>query len=72
MAGEIEIKHSEQIRIGNTSNYYGGLIVGDYGGLIVGEKNKKFYWAIEGYDGEYWEEIPKLLFEALLKHERKK
>jgi len=39
-----------------------------YGGLIVKEVDGKYFWAIENYDGDYFEEIPKALFDELLKH----
>ncbi len=44
-------------QIGDIGNYYGGLWVKQQGG--------KFYWAIEDYDGIYWEEIPQHLYDAL-------
>lgn len=47
--------------IGNIGNYYGYL--------NVKEEDGKFYWSIENYDGFYWEEIPKYLWEALNKFE---
>lgn len=47
--------------IGNIGNYYGGLCVKEEGG--------KFFWSIEDYDGYRWGEIPKYLYDALLKFE---
>ena len=44
-------------QIGEIENYYGGLSVKTEGG--------KYYWSIEDYNGEHWEEIPATLFEAL-------
>ena len=45
--------------IGTISNYYGGLSAKEVDG--------KFYWSIENYDGEDWEEIPESLYRELLK-----
>jgi len=43
--------------IGKIGNYYGSLSVKTEGG--------KHYWSIENWDGDYWEEIPAELFDAL-------
>ena len=53
-----------QTRIGNISNYYGGL-------NIKKEKNK-YYWGIENWDGTEWEEIPETLYNELLNFENYK
>lgn len=45
--------------IGTIGNYYGGLSVKEDGG--------KYFWSIENYTGYNWEEIPKYLYDALLK-----
>lgn len=47
--------------IGNLGNYYGSL-------KVITE-NGKYYWSIEDYDGEHWQEIPKELFDALNAYE---
>ena len=39
-----------------------------YGGLNVREVDGKYFWAIENYDGTDFEEIPKTLYDELLKH----
>ena len=43
--------------IGEIGNYYGGL--------SVKTENGKHYWSIENFNGDYWEEIPATLFDAL-------
>ena len=51
-------------QIGEITNYYGGL--------HVQEKNGKYYWAIEGcygLDDSNYDEIPKYLYDALIKYE---
>ena len=53
----------ETRRIGGIGNYYGGL--------SLKEDEGKFYWSIEDWSGEDWEEIPKYLYDALLKFEAK-
>ena len=45
--------------IGSIGNYYGCLAVKVEGG--------RFFWSIENYDGHNWEEIPKFLFDALIR-----
>jgi hypothetical protein len=47
--------------IGNIGNYYGGL--------SVKMEDGKCYWAIENYDGNNWDEIPRSLFDALNKYQ---
>ena len=49
---------SNEIRIGRIGNYYGGLCVKEEGG--------KFFWSVENYDGQNWEEIPKSLYDELI------
>ena len=49
--------------IGSIGNYYGGL--------FVKEEDGKYYWGISNYDGTGWEEIPKKLYKALLKFEKR-
>jgi hypothetical protein len=48
-------------RIGKIENYYGGL--------YVKEVENKYYWTIEDYFGNKWEEISETLYNELLKHE---
>lgn len=52
----------QSLAIGGISNYYGGLEVSQVDG--------KFVWGIENYDGTYWEEIPKSLYDELVKFEQ--
>lgn len=47
--------------IGEIGNYYGCLNAKEEGG--------RFYWSIENYDGHHWQEIPKYLYDALVKFE---
>ena len=49
---------NELIEIGEICNYYGGL--------HIKKEDSKCYWAIENYDGFYWEEIPESLYSELL------
>ncbi len=43
--------------------------IGDYyGGLRVKEEEGKYYWGIENFDGTFYEEISKELYDCLLKH----
>jgi hypothetical protein len=37
-----------------------------YGGLSVRTEEGKFYWSIENYDGDNWEEIPEYLYMVLI------
>lgn len=46
-----------------------GCIGNYYGGLNVRHEDGKYEWSIENYDGESWEEIPKYLYEALIRFE---
>ena len=52
---------SDEKSIGTIGNYYGGL--------SVKTENDMFYWSIEDWDGESWEEITKELYDALIKFE---
>ncbi len=50
-------------QIGTIHNYYGKL--------YVSEKDGKYYWCIENYDGCLnWEQIPRYLYDALLRFEK--
>lgn len=55
----MEIEHRT---IGSIGNYYGDL--------SVKSKNGKFFWSIENYNGDHWEEISKELYTELLKHDK--
>ena len=50
--------------VGSIGNYYGGL--------HIAEKEGKFYWGIENYDGTYWEEIPESLYSSIASYEHNK
>jgi|688.fasta_scaffold1029985_1 hypothetical protein len=52
---------SNEQKIGNIGNYYGGL--------WVKTENNKCYWSIENYDGQNWREIPESLYRALVEYE---
>ena len=45
--------------IGGIGNYYGCLTVEERGG--------KYFWSIENWCGHDWEEIPKSLYDELIK-----
>jgi len=49
------------MNIGNIANYYGGL--------FIKEDDNKFYWCIPNYDGDDWDEIPKYLYDTLVKYQ---
>ena len=51
--------------------YEFSVIGNAYGGLNFTEINKKYYWYIENYDENKYQEIPKSLFDELLKFYRK-
>ena len=38
-----------------------------YGGLEIKEEGGKYYWTIDGYEGGEWYEIPKTLYDELVK-----
>ena len=50
-----------EMRIGDIASYYGGL--------YVKESCGSYYWSIEDWDCNRWEEIPKHLYDALIKFE---
>jgi hypothetical protein len=52
---------SAEQRIGEITNYYGGL--------WVTTNDDKYYWGIENYNGKSWDRIPKSLYCALLDYE---
>ena len=39
-----------------------------YGGLKIKEQDGKYYWTIEDCIGDDWHEIPKTLYDELVKH----
>ena len=50
-----------------------GWIANSYGGLTVKEKDGKYFWAVQDYDGGYdWDEIPEYLFAALNRYENER
>ena len=38
-----------------------------YGGLEIKEEDGKYYWGIENYNDTEYEDIPKYLYDALVK-----
>ena len=49
-------------QIGDIANYYGGL--------SVKFENGKYFWGILNYDSDFgWDEIPKSLYDELIKYE---
>ena len=48
----------KQKSIGTIRNYYGGL--------HVMKKDGKYYWVIEDYSIDHWEECDKELYDALV------
>ena len=53
-----------EMSIGDICNYYGGL--------SVKSEDDKYFWSIYNYSGEDWEEIPKYLFDVLVKYENER
>lgn len=53
----------EEIEIGKIANFYGGLVVKNVEG--------KYFWAIDGHDSYGWEEIPKTLYDEIIKFQNK-
>ena len=50
--------------IGTISNYYGSL--------SVKEDDGKYFWGIDDFNGIRWEEIPKSLYDELMKFQDQK
>lgn len=50
--------------IGTIENYYGGLVVKEDGG--------KYFWCVENYTDDVWEEIPKYLYDTLISFEKER
>ena len=57
--GNLSPQQYNTMTIGTIGNYYGSLNVKNEDG--------KFFWSIENYDGDYWEEIPESLYNELIK-----
>ena len=55
-----EVENNSKI-IGGIGNYYGKLSVVKYG--------SKYFWSIENYDGQDWQEITKKLYKTLIEFE---
>lgn len=51
----------KEVEIGRIGNYYGGLHVRKTGDLCE--------WSIENWDGHHWEQIPKSLYDELIRFE---
>lgn len=51
-----------QQSVGEIGNYYGGL--------KVKQDGDRYYWSIENHDGFEWVEIPKYLYNTLIKYEK--
>lgn len=59
---------SDVLLVLETDLIYEFNVIGNfYGGLNFTEAGGKYYWSIENYDGHAWQEIPKSLFDELLK-----
>ena len=50
--------------VGEIGNYYGGLSVCCY--------DNKYYWSIENWNGNAWEEIPEYLYLTLIRYEKER
>ena len=50
---------SKRRTIGRIENFYGGVAVKQKGGL--------YFWALDDYSGMDWQEIPKTLYDELVK-----
>ncbi len=47
-------------------------IVNTYGGLHLLDYDGRYFWAIGDYDGFYWDEIPKSLYDEIIQFEKTK
>lgn len=61
---EITFIDQEIKKIGDIENYYGGL--------FIKSDNDRYYWGIENYTSTRCEEIPKYLYDALIKFENER
>ena len=50
--------------IGLTSNYYGGV--------VVKSEDNKYYWQVEDYKDNDWEQIPEYLYESLIRFQEER
>ena len=55
-----EVAYDSKI-IGDIGNYYGQLEVVKHG--------SKYFWSIENYDGQCWQEITEKLYKTLIEFE---
>lgn len=46
------------------------LCINCYGSLKIKKKSNKYFWSIEDWNSNEWEEIPKYLYNALIKFEK--
>lgn len=53
---------SNTMGIGTIGNYYGNL-------CVANDDEGRFFWSIEDHDGCEWEEIPKSLYDELVRFE---
>ena len=58
------IKNQKDMQIGTIGNHYGHL--------EAKEEDGSYWWCIENWNGHYWEEIPKYLYDALIKFEKER
>jgi len=57
-------KEAQTMEIGNIRNRYGCQ--------EVKQEEGKYYWSIENWDGHHWDEIPKYLYDNLVKYEKER
>ena len=58
----MKTENENEHEIGEICNYYGRL--------TVRSEDGKYFWGIEDWDGSFdWEEIPKVLYDELMKFE---
>ena len=55
---------SNQREIGEISNQYGML--------YIKEEKGRFYWCIEDCFGMFWDEIPKFLYDTLVRYDEER
>jgi hypothetical protein len=54
------MKQEAETKIGGIGNYYGGL-------YVKKSPDGRFFWSIENYNGNDWEEIPASLYVELVR-----
>ncbi len=59
---DYELCEDKATEIGDIGNYYGGL--------FVEESDGKYYWGIENHNGIHASEIPKYLYDTLIKYNK--